>query len=149
MSDYYIWTDDLRTISGAIAKEENLLELPDEMVRDLVRIASELACEGMDIPVTSKNVKEQEAEFLPGGSMTLWAVPKDTKLYNLLVEWNDGSEDALVESVSYGFEDDENLYFASGCGYDVMSQDLLGGTMDGQAHRDFDKFVDEQTNQIY
>lgn len=150
--EYYDWEDDLYTVSGALSDEKSCLEIPQEYVDDLIWRAAEIEyadCleedpefdEGAD---EIERIDEWATDFRRGGSATLWAIPLDSKLYDLLVEWYDGDEDKLAGSVRSHFTDDAYMFFATGMGYDVMSADLLGGTSDGVAHREFDRFVEER-----
>lgn len=73
----------------------------------------------------------------------LFAIPLDSRLYEILLEWYGGDEDTLMESVRDSFADGENLYFVTGTGYLLFDKDLLGGTGDGRTTDSFNTFVSE------
>lgn len=146
----YDWNNDLYYVTGALSSDD-CLEITQERVDDLAYRAAEIIVDenlADDLDYYSCDrfaaVRSEYEDFLSGGASTLWAIPLDSELYSLLVKWYDNDEDVLAHSVRSFFEDDDNMYFVTGCGYDIMSADLLGGNADGIARRDFDGFVDSQ-----
>lgn len=71
-----------------------------------------------------------------------YRISKASWLYDLLEEWYDEKEIEMDEMIRGFFDDGEFIYFVTGCNYDIYSADLLGGTADGEAQREFEKFVD-------
>lgn len=138
----YNWRDDIFYVTGALSSDNELEGVDiDELVDAAAqRIVDENGADYYDCPEYA--VQEEASEFAGGGSMTLWAIPRLTRLYGFLVDWYD-IESAIYENARNAFCDDDNMYFVTGMGYDIMSADLLGGTADGRATRDFDEFVEE------
>lgn len=76
-----------------------------------------------------------------GNIIGLFAVPLDSALYDLLVEWYEDDEELLMERVRDAFTDDENLYFVTGAQYMLYDADLLGGDGNGETQKKFEEFV--------
>lgn len=138
----YEWRDDIYYVMGAL-QSDHCIDLPNDTKDDLAYLAGEtiVAENGTDYYADPISAATEEAnEFYPGGSMTLWAIPMDSYLYEMLQKWHGGHSN-MMGAVRGAFEQDNMFYFCTGCGYDVMSADLLGGTADGQAAREFDAWI--------
>lgn len=71
------------------------------------------------------------------------SINKDSLLYNALVKWYEYKGKKMSEEVRSYVEDNENIYYVTGCGYDNISADLLGGSADGMAKKEFMKWINE------
>lgn len=142
----YNWRDDIYYVMGALRQEPSLTyDLPNEKKDDLAYRAAEqiVADNGADYYTHPNDaISEELDELYPGGSMTLWAIPQDSRLYELLLTWY-GTYDEMMRCVRNAFEDNSYLYFCTGCGYDIMSADLLDGKADGAATRKFESMIAE------
>lgn len=143
----YDWRSDIYAAAGALKNDDNAVVFPDDSyIEELVQIAAEKIVEenGTDCYTNPRGaVLEEAREFWNGGASTLWAIPLDSRLMELLIEWYGGFAE-LAASARSSFTADSHFYFVTGMGYDIMSADLLGGTADGQAARGFDAFVAER-----
>lgn len=140
----YDVANDIFYVMGALQQERSLAnDIPNDDKDDLAYLAGERIVEanGLDYYNDPESAAMDEAnEFYPGGSMTLWAIPRHSVLYTALEKWY-GSHDAMMGNIRGAFERDEYLYFCSGCGYDIISADLLGGSADGEASKQFDDML--------
>lgn len=75
--------------------------------------------------------------------ISIWKISKRSRLYKYLLKWY-GSEEKLLDNVRDVYDTNNAIYFVTGCGYSIFSADLLGGSADGNAGREFDKFVDKE-----
>ncbi|MBO7614972.1 MAG: hypothetical protein J6T15_04690 [Bacilli bacterium] len=75
--------------------------------------------------------------------ISIWKIEKRSRLYKYLLKWY-GSEEKLLDNVRDVYETDNAIYFVTGCGYSIFSADLLGGTADGNAGREFDAMVRQE-----
>lgn len=143
----YDWRSDIYAAAGALENDDNAVNFQDDSyVEELVQIATEKIVEenGTDYYSNPHDAVFEEArEFGNGGASTLWAIPLDSTLMEMLIEWYGGFAE-LSASARSSFTADSHFYFVTGMGYDIMSADLLGGTADGQAAREFDAFVVER-----
>lgn len=70
----------------------------------------------------------------------IWKIAKRSRLYDFLLKWY-GSEEEMKKHIRSFYETSDAIYFETGAGYSFFSADLLGGTADGNAAREFDDFV--------
>lgn len=128
----YDWREDIIDIVDD-------LDIPSDTKDDLFyRAAERIVVEnGIDYydGDTSDAVMEEMSSIIG-----LFAVPQDTVLYDLVMEWH-GGYDNMMENVRNCFEDNENLYFVTGTGYSLFDADLLGGSGNGETVARFDEFV--------
>lgn len=112
--------------------------------------ADELRYQAAEIEAEDDPDIDVETEV--GNIIHLWAVPTDSMLYAMLLFWY-GSEDKLQKHVRTCFytnkylsenagEKTRLMCFTTGCGYDIMDADLLGGNANGLTKRAFNRFVD-------
>ena len=64
-------------------------------------------------------------------------------LYELLEQWYEEQGEDMEYKIRGYYENDDYIYFITGSGYSLYSSDLLGGSADGRAEREFDEFVEE------
>ena len=78
--------------------------------------------------------------------INLFRISTDSALYSLLQDWYEQQGLDMEYSIRGYYEDEYNgyVYFVTGSGYSIYSADLLGGSADGRAEREFDKFVEER-----
>lgn len=143
----YDWREDIYYVTGALSSN-NSLEVTRERVDDLAYAAAERIVKDNleDDPdyyggCDPEDVAYDEYRAFNESGATLWAIPTDSRLYDLLMEWHDGWW-GMSDKIRNFFTDGDNIFFVTRMGYDIMSADLLGGTADGVASREFDKFVE-------
>ena len=61
---------------------------------------------------------------------------KESLLANALRIWY-GSYEDMLDNIRNGVEYDDYYYFETGCGYNIIDSDLLGGNGDGKAVKKF------------
>lgn len=121
-SDYrYDWKKDIKDMEGNddiyYSYAENMAEqYPEQYGGDVDSVLQQLIC--------------------------VWKIDKNSKLYDLLLEWY-GSEEKLLQEVRNVWDTDDAIYFETGIGYSIFDADLLGGNADGETERKFDSFVQE------
>lgn len=92
-----------------------------------------------------EDLNEQIQEQL-SNIISIYRINVSSLLYRALLEWYGSKEkmDETIRSAVYYREYDRTyLYYVTGCGYDIISSDLLGGSADGRAVREFLKFINE------
>lgn len=72
--------------------------------------------------------------------ISVYRIHLDSLLYQGLLEWYKGFNN-LEENIRACTLDGDYIYFVTGCGYDIISNDLLGGSADGKAKKDFIEFL--------
>lgn len=87
------------------------------------------------------NISDRYGENDPIG---FYRISKTSWLYDLLEEWYDEKEQDMEEMVRGFYDDGSYIFFVTGCNYDIYSADLLGGSADGEAQREFEKFADNR-----
>ena len=121
-SDYrYDWKKDVKDMEGDddiwYSYAENMAEqYPEQYGGDVDSVLQQLLC--------------------------VWKIDKNSKLYDLLLEWY-GSEEKLLQEVRNVWDTDDAIYFETGIGYSIFDADLLGGNADGETERKFNSFVQE------
>lgn len=71
------------------------------------------------------------------------SISKDSLLYSALVKWYKHKDKDMKQTVRSFVEDNENIYYVSGCGYDTIDADLLGGKADGVTKKEFMQWINE------
>ena len=133
----YDWSSDVLDASEVFKDEE---------LYDLYYQAAEKELEG------DENADADAVTEAASNIIGLYAVRTDSMLYALLLAWY-GSEENLQEHVRSCFyrnmymsknatERTELMFFVTGCGYDIMDADLLGGNCNGETKRAFNNYVD-------
>ena len=96
----------------------------------------------------AENIQQTDPDYadwdvfdIMGDIISIWKIEKRSRLYDCLLKWY-GSEEELLKNVRDVLDTNDAIYFVTGCGYSIWSADLLGGTADGVAKRDFDRFVE-------
>ncbi len=84
--------------------------------------------------------REEAIENALSSIVSVYRVHLDSLLYKALLEWYKDFAN-LEENVRSCTLDGDYIYFVAGCGYDIISSDLLGGTADGQAKKEFLNFL--------
>ena len=71
-------------------------------------------------------------------------INQDGLLYQALMKWYGGRRENLLSNVRSAYDnysEDGYLYYVTGIGYDTISNDLLGGTNDGDTTRQFLEYI--------
>ena len=144
------------TITSTIFNEIEQLDINGENFESYYHIMYELAENELDLsPDEKENMSDNELENLINSEIneivSINRISKDGLLYQALLKWHNRNEDhnlngyslKVLENVRSVVLDDDYLYYVTGCGYDTISADLLGGTADGQAKYDFLKWINE------
>jgi len=76
--------------------------------------------------------------------INLFRISIYSALYELLEQWYEEQGKDLEDEIRGYFEYGDYVYFVTGSGYSIYSADLLGGSADGRAEREFDEFVEER-----
>jgi len=69
------------------------------------------------------------------------SISKDSLLYSALVQWYKHKEKDMKEEVRSFVEDNDNIYYVTGCGYDTIDSDLLGGNANGTTRKEFLQWI--------
>lgn len=118
----YNWKDDIEEVDSS---EEN---------DDIFYAVAE------NIQQTDEYYKDWDVFQIMSDIICLWKIQKRSRLYDYLLKWY-GSEEELLANVRDVYDTNNAIYFVTGAGYSIFSADLLGGTADGIAEREFDNFV--------
>lgn len=90
--------------------------------------------------VTDEDFGKRVLDSLNDDALFLGIIPKDTVLDRALISYfrraKGLSYDEMLEKLGL-VEDDDNLYFITGCGYDIVDSDLLGGDGSGKTKKQF------------
>ena len=71
-------------------------------------------------------------------------INQDGLLFQALMKWYGGRHEKVLSNVRSAYDnysEDGYLYYVTGIGYDTISNDLLGGTTDGDATKQFLKYI--------
>jgi hypothetical protein len=76
-------------------------------------------------------------------------IATDGLLYNALIRWYNRNEThnlngyslKVLENVRSAVIEDGYLYYVTGCGYDTIDSDLLGGSADGATRYKFLEWI--------
>ncbi|HEY4623580.1 MAG TPA: hypothetical protein VIH12_06950 [Solibacillus sp.] len=69
------------------------------------------------------------------------SIGKDSLLYGALVQWYEHKGKNMKENVRSFVEDNEKIYYVTGCGYDTIDSDLLGGNANGTTRKEFLQWI--------
>lgn len=86
---------------------------------------------------------EEAIEEALSNIISVYRIHLDSLLYKALLDWYGGFAN-LEDRVRSCVLDGDYIYFITGCGYDIISADLLGGSADGEAKKEFLKFLNEE-----
>jgi len=82
-------------------------------------------------------------------------IPQDGILYQALTKWHNRNDVnsyplnlKVLENVRSAVLDGGYLYYVTGCGYDTISSDLLGGNADGETKKEFLNWINNQSSNI-
>ena len=125
---YYNWKDDIQEVP----------DYEDDIWYDVA--------ENM-IASNQKEYEDYDVWDIVSDIINLWKIEKRSRLYDYLLKWY-GSETELLNNVRDVYNTRDAIYFVTGCGYSIWSADLLGGSADGRAEREFDRFVDNGGKRI-
>lgn len=125
---YYNWKDDIQEVP----------DYEDDIWYDVA--------ENM-IASNQKEYEDYDVWDIVSDIINLWKIEKRSRLYDYLLKWY-GSEAELLNNVRDVYNTRDAIYFVTGCGYSIWSADLLGGSADGRAEREFDRFVDNGGKRI-
>lgn len=71
-------------------------------------------------------------------------INQDGLLFQALMEWYGGTRENVLSNIRSAYDnyiEDGYLYYVTGIGYDTISNDLLGGTTDGDATKQFLEYI--------
>lgn len=90
------------------------------------------------LEVDTNGALEQAIAREMSNIISIWGLPTNSFLYQALITYFDG-HDNLLKHMRTPVEDDYDnmIWFVSGYGYDIISADLLGGSADGIAKKEF------------
>ena len=71
------------------------------------------------------------------------SISKKGLLYDALVQWYKYKDKNMKKSIRSFVEDNDNIYYVTGCGYNTIDADLLGGKGDGMARKEFMQWINE------
>lgn len=119
----YNWKDDIEEVDNTEANDELAYEFAENL------IATDPDYADYDDPwdVLSQII-------------CIWKITKRSRLYDYLLKWY-GSEEEMKKHIRSFYETSDAIYFETGIGYSIFSADLLGGTADGMAEKEFDAFI--------
>ena len=129
----YIWVDDIED-AYEMLDNESAYEICDEIARKYL-----IEEEGWDEDADGfDDAVAEEADYIG-----LYRIRIGGALYSLLRQWYEQQGKDMTKEVRGYYEDyyGDYMYYVTGCGYDTISADLLGGSADGQARREFEEFV--------
>lgn len=110
----------------------------DEALEDDWNELSEEQQEDIDV-VTDDDVEERINESY-AETIYLGVIVKDSLLYRSLVQYfkevKDWNHDEMKDRMFFT-EDENNLYLTTGCFYDIIDEDLLGGNGSGETKKQF------------
>ena len=69
------------------------------------------------------------------------SISKNSLLYSALVKWYKYKDKNMKKSIRSFVEDNDNIYYVTGSGYDTIDSDLLGGSADGMAREEFLQWI--------
>lgn len=69
------------------------------------------------------------------------SISKKGLLYNAIVKWYEYKDKSMKEEIRSYIEDNNHIYFVTGYGYDTIDKDLLGGSADGMARKEFMQWI--------
>ena len=143
MGYVYFWTDDIEDAYKVLSLDEQLDILYEIARSSLIRDGA-----NPDEPYFDDAVAEEAGDIIG-----FYRIRTDSILYQLLCDWYAQQGRDMKECIRGYYEDyyGDYIYYITGCGcdrHDILSADLLGGSADGEAHRQFEAFVREQSVSI-
>ena len=143
MGYVYFWTDDIEDARKMLDQEEQFDILCVIARNTLIRDG-----EDPDDPYFDDLVRDEACSVIG-----FYRIRTDSILYQLLCDWYAQQGRDMKECIRGYYEDyyGDYIYYITGCGcdrHDILSADLLGGSADGEAHRQFEAFVREQSVSI-
>ena len=87
---------------------------------------------------------------------TIWKVDKDTRLYDYLLKWYDGSKEKMLDSMTCGYESPKSVFFTyirpdepnNGIGDDYIACNMLGGKYRDGTEKRFIEFIKKQEDEL-
>lgn len=142
------------TITSAIFNEIiefnfNTLDNLEENYQVLYQLAQK------ELNINKDECSEQEYDDMINDEInqliSVKMIHKEGLLYHALLKWYNRNEDhnlngyslKVLENVRSAVLEGDYLYYVTGCGYDTISSDLLGGSADGEAKYEFLKWINE------
>ena len=132
----YIWVDEIEDAYEVLPGEE-VAEICYEIAKKEVLAEGEYSEDDPEF----EDVVLEESDYIG-----VYRIRTSSALYNLLCEWYEQQGRDITQEVRGYYEDyyGDYMYYVTGCGYDILSADLLGGSANGEARREFDAFVRER-----
>lgn len=131
------------TIKEAIFNEIQEVEFNWENYENNKALFDNLALKEMGIE-NIDNTDEFEILDTLENIIFIGSISKKGLLYDAIVKWY-GKRPAnhMKEIIRSFVEDNDNIYYVSGCGYDTIDKDLLGGKADGVTKKEFMQWINE------
>lgn len=134
------------TITEAIFNEilevENTWENYEENSEILNQIAIKETCEDVSAFEDESSYHDTVFETLDN-IIFIGSISKNGLLYSALVKWYKHKDKDMKQTVRSFVEDNDNIYYVTGCGYDTIDSDLLGGKADGETRKEFLQWINE------
>lgn len=149
------------TITGAIFNEIEELdftstEAMEHSYDNYYGILYQLAEKELDANKDYENESEYEDAVNEeiSNMISINRISQDSMLYQALIKWHNRKDEnsyplnlKVLENVRSAVLDGGYLYYVTGCGYDTISSDLLGGSADGQAKKEFLNWINNSSTQ--
>lgn len=140
------------TITSAIFNEiEDVHQTSSDSFEKYYDVLYQLAKNEID---TNKEYYDSESDYHEaiceeiGNLNTVNRISQDGILYQALIKWHNRNDVnsyplnlKVLENVRSAVLYDGYLYYVTGYGYDAISSDLLGGNADGEAKKEFLKWI--------
>lgn len=126
-------------ITDAIFNEIHEVENNWENYEENYDIFQQLASNEME----DTEDKENEFDVLDTleNIIFIGSISKNSLLYSALVKWYEYKGKNMKKSIRSFVEDNDNIYYVTGCGYDTIDSDLLGGKADGETRKEFLQWI--------
>ena len=136
----WTWTDDVVEIQDCVGEfsQDQIDELYYEAGKTIVKSNG---YDYYDIEEGDDDALSEAAWEEASNIINLWRIRTDSRLYDYLQRWYDYKGKNLEDNVRDCFYAYGCLFFVTGTGYSLFSDDLLGGSSDGRARKEFDDFV--------
>lgn len=102
-----------------------------------------------EVDISDLNEEDEDYDTLVQDRITdadiisVWQIKNDSLLMKALIEYFGGFYEAL-EHIRSAVLFNGDVYFVTGCGYDFISSDLLGGNSDGKKKQEFLDFINKK-----
>lgn len=73
--------------------------------------------------------------------ISIKSIPMSSYLFSCLEDWTEQQGSSIEEVARNAVKHNNKLYWTTGCGYDTIDADLLGGGGDGGAVKEFSEFI--------